>query len=120
MNRSKVFFNVGFSIHPGKLETFERIAEEMRAGTEKETGTHNYEWFFSKDRTRCRLFEAYADANAVLAHLEGPAVQELVPKLLEVSSVSNFEIYGDPGSKSAEIVTPLGAEIFNFWRGLTR
>jgi len=120
MTQNNVIFNVSLAINEGKLEAFQRIAEDMRAGTEKEAGTQAYEWYFSKDRTRCHLIEIYSDANAVLAHMNGPAVQQLVPKLLEVSSVTGFEVFGDPGAQATEILTKLGAEIFQFWRGISR
>jgi len=120
MTQNNVIFNVSLAINEGKLEAFQRIAEDMRAGTEKEAGAQAYEWYFSKDRTRCHLIEIYSDANAVLAHMNGPAVQQLVPKLLEVSSVTGFEVFGDPGAQASEILTKLGAEIFQFWRGISR
>jgi quinol monooxygenase YgiN len=120
MSQNEVIFDVGFAVNEGKLEAFQRIAEEMRAGTDKEAGTQAYEWYFSKDRTRCHLIEIYSDAHAVLAHMHGPAVQKLVPKLLELASVTGFEVFGDPGAQSTEILTKLGAEIFQFWRGISR
>jgi quinol monooxygenase YgiN len=120
MSQKKVVFDVTLAVNEGKLEAFQSIAEEMRAGTEKEAGAQAYEWYFSKDRTRCHLIEIYSDANAVSAHMNGPVVQDLVPKLLEVCSVAGFEVFGDPGAKAAEILTSLGAEIFQFWRGISR
>jgi quinol monooxygenase YgiN len=120
MTQNKVVFDVSLAINEGKLEAFQRIAEEMRSGTEKEAGAQAYEWYFSKDQTRCHLIEIYADMNAVLAHMSGPVVQALVPKLLEVTRVTGFEVFGDPGAKAAEILTALGAEIFQFWRGISR
>jgi len=74
----------------------------------------------SGDRKHCRLVENYNDADAVLAHMTGAVVRELVPKLLEVSSLKRFEVYGDPGPKAAEALAGVGAEIFQFWEGLGR
>jgi hypothetical protein len=56
----------------------------------------------------------------VQAHIEGAVVRDLVPKLLEVSSIDSFHVYGDPGPKAAEALTGIGAEIFPFWLGLGR
>jgi quinol monooxygenase YgiN len=120
MNRQMVRFTVDLTIHEGKLEEFERMAEAMTAGTEKEPSTLYYDWCFSADRRRCRLLEAYSDANAVLAHLTGPVVRELVPKILGLSSLTRFEVYGDPGPKAAQMLSGLGAEIFELRRGLSR
>jgi quinol monooxygenase YgiN len=115
-----VRFTVDLTINAGKFDTFESIAQAMIAGSQKEPGTLGYDWCLSGDRKRCRLVETYVDANAVLAHLTGPVVQELVPKLLEASSLSGFEVYGNPGPKAAQMLAGLRAEIFELWHGLSR
>ncbi len=120
MNRNLVYFVVDLAINEGKLSQFESIAQAMIAGTLKEAGALGYEWFLSADRKRCRLLETYADARATLAHCTGPVVHELVPKMLETSSISGFEVYGDPGPEAAKILAGVGAEIFPFWHGLGR
>ena len=120
MTKDSVRFTVDLTINEGKLQEFERIAQTMIAGSHKEAGTLGYDWYLSGDRKRCRLVETYADANAVLAHLTGPVVQELVPKILEMSALNGFEVYGDPGPKATEMLAGLGAEIFQAWRGLDR
>ena len=120
MAASPVRFVVNFAINDGAFVAFERIARVMAAETQKEPGTVAYEWFLSADRSRCRLFEAYVDGSAALAHLKGPVVQELVPKLLETGSLARFEVYGDPGPEVSKIVAGLGAEIFPLWLGFSR
>jgi quinol monooxygenase YgiN len=120
MVASAVRIVVDFTVGEGLLEPFERIARTMSAGAQKEPGTIAYEWFLSADRTRCRLFEAYVDGNAVLAHLTGPVVQELVPKLLETSTLGGLEVCGDPGPEAAAILATLGAEIFDARHGFSR
>ena len=120
MKDETVRFTVALSIAEGKLEAFEAIAQTMVAGSEQEVGTLVYEFCLSRDRKRCRLIEKYVNADAVLTHLTGPVVQELVPKILEVSTMSGFEVYGDPGPKAAEMLTAVGAEIFESWWGISR
>jgi quinol monooxygenase YgiN len=120
MSKQRVRLAVDLTINDGKLDAFESVAQEMVAGSQKETGTLGYEWFLSADRRKCRLIETYTDANAVLAHLNGPVVQALVPKLLATASLAGFEVYGDPGPKAAAMLTGFGAEIFEFRRGLDR
>jgi quinol monooxygenase YgiN len=120
MEKETVRLNVDLAIHHGQLEAFESLAQSMTAISQTEAGTLAYEWYFSADRTRCRLIEIYTDANAVLAHFMGAAVQEFVPKLMTTASVSRFEVYGDPGPKVKEMIAGLGAEIFSFRRGLGR
>ena len=120
MFKHMVRFTVDLTINAGEFDSFERIVQTMIAASQKEPGTLGYDFCLSGDRKRCRVVETYADANAVLAHLMGPAVQELAPKLLETSSINGFEVYGDPGPKSAEILSGFGAEIFKFWHRLSR
>jgi quinol monooxygenase YgiN len=120
MGKQTVCFTVDLTINAEKFDEFESIALAMIAGSQKEPGAIGYDWFLSADRRRCRIVETYADANAVLAHLMGPVVQELVPKLLATSSLNGFEVYGDPGPKAAQMLAGLGAEIFEAWQGLSR
>jgi quinol monooxygenase YgiN len=120
MTDNKVRFSVDLTIHDGRLAAFEGIAREMIAGSQKEAGNLGYSWYLSADRKRCRLLETYADPAAVLAHMTGMVVQQLVPRLLEHSKIDRFEVYGDPGAKAAAIVQGLGAEIYQFHSGFTR
>jgi quinol monooxygenase YgiN len=120
MSQQTVYLAVDFTINDGQLDAFEGIAKEMVAGTQKEPGALGYEWYMSADRKRCRLIETYTDANAVLAHFNGPVVQVLVPKLVGTASVTAFQVYGDPGPTARAMLAPFGAEIFDFERGLNR
>ena len=108
MSKNMVRLAVDLTINEGKLSEFEGIARTMITGTQNEPGTLGYDFFFSDDRKRCRLIESYVDADAVLVHFKGPVVQELVPKLLGTSSLSRFEVYGDPGPEAAEMMKRLG------------
>jgi quinol monooxygenase YgiN len=120
MVKHTVHLAVDLTIDEGKRDAFEGIAQAMVASSQKEPGTLGYEWFLSADRRRCRLMETYTDANAVLAHINGPVVQELLPKLLGTASVAGFEVYGNPGPKATEMLAAFGAEIFEFQYGLDR
>lgn len=117
---TQVHFLVELTVHDGKFDTFDSIAQEMIAHTQKEPGALRYEWCLSADRKRCRLLETYADADAVLAHINGPAVQQGVPKMLENSTLNRFEVYGDPGPQAAATLKAVGAEIFSAWSGFSR
>jgi len=118
MGKQVVRFSLDFVINEGKLAEFEKLARTMTAGSQKEEGTVGYEWCFRKDGKECRLLESYVDAYAVLAHLSGPVVQELVPKIQELANIRRFEVYGDPGPKATEMLKEIGAEIFEHRIGL--
>ncbi len=116
----QVLLNVGFTIHGGKLDAFQAIAQEMVEATRREPGALGYEWYLSTDGKRCQLIETYVDADALLAHLADPAIKEGVPKILKTASVNCFHVYGEPGPKAREILGGFGAEIFSCWHGLGR
>ncbi len=110
----QVYFHVSLKIHEGKFDAFRNITREMTAITKNESGARGYEWYLSGDRSRCRLVETYADEKAVMAHINGKAVQEFVPKLLETAAITGFEVYGDPGKEATEILKKFGAELFQY------
>lgn len=120
MTKTVVRFTVSLAIDEEKFDQFESVAKSMIAGILKEPGARGYDWFLSADRKRCRLVETYADQRAVLTHMTGPVVQELVPKILETASITSFEVYGDPGPEAAKMLAEVGAEIFPLWHGLGR
>lgn len=120
MPNPTVHFIVSFAIPEENFAKFESIVQAMNAGTQNEPGARGYDWCLSKDRKRCRLIETYADANAVLEHMNSYVVKELVPKILQVASLTSFEVYGEPGAKATEALAQIGAEIFPIWRGITR
>ena len=120
MSNRTIRFNVDLTINEGKGDAFQAIAQQMTAGTQNEPGALVYDWYFSSDRKRCRLLETYADAKAMKAHVHGPVVQQLVPKLLEVSKLTRFEVYGEPDAEDAKTLQGVGAEIVSFWSGVSR
>jgi quinol monooxygenase YgiN len=109
-----VRFTVSLSIADGKFDAFEKIAEAMLAATRKEPAL-GYDWCLNSDRRHCRLLETYANADAVVAHLTGPVVQEYVPKVLAVAALNSFEVYGDPGPTASAMLAGVGAVIFPHW-----
>jgi quinol monooxygenase YgiN len=119
MAKTTVRFVVSLTIKDGQFEAFNAIAKEMTALTQMEPGTLAYDWYLSPDRTQCRLYESYVDGNAALAHVAGRVVQELVPKLLGPSTITGFEVYGDPGA-STEMLKGAGATLFPFWQAIGR
>jgi quinol monooxygenase YgiN len=120
MTKETVRFTVELTINEGKFSEFESRVQTMIARSLEEPGTLGYDFFLSADRKRCTLLETYTDADAVLAHLNGPVVQELLPQLLETSSVTGFAVYGDPGPTAAQTLKAHGAQIFDLWHLLSR
>ena len=118
--KQTVRLNVTLTVSDRKLAAFEEIAQTMIAGTRKEPDALACDWHFSADRKRCRLIETYVNSEALVAHFKGPVVQQLVPKMVEVSKVDRFEVYGDPGPEGRQMLSPFGADIFSDWQSLGR
>jgi quinol monooxygenase YgiN len=120
MTKPGVYFIVDLTIVEGRVDEFQAIAEEMVAGTQTEPGALGYEFYLDADRRQGRLIEIYSDSDAALAHCKGRVVQELVPKLLSVSSLAGFSVYGDLSAEAADVLTQGGAKLFQQWRGFNR
>jgi len=118
MTSQHVHLLIDLAIREGKLEDFATTVRLMTTGTAKEPGALGYEWYLSDDRSSCRLLETYASSEAVQAHLAGPVVREFVPKLLAVATLSRFEVYGNPDTRSAAALSSFGAQIYRHWHGL--
>src|SRR5262249_1037942 len=108
MSTSRIRLLVDIDIREGKFAAFEVIAKQMVGVREKEPGTLAYHFVLSADRKRARLVEGYTDAAAITAHFNGPAVQQLVPKMIQVASATRMEIYGDPGPQVSAMAAGFG------------
>jgi len=120
MSTSRIRLLVDIDIHEGKFAEFEAIVKKIVTVSEQEPGTLAYHFVLSADRKRCRLVEGYADAAAITAHFARPAVQQLVPQMVQVATPTRMEIYGDPGPQVASMAAAFGAEIFTAWEGFDR
>ena len=120
MATDRIRLLVDFEIHDGKFAEFETIVKQMAEVSEKEPGTLGYHFYLSLDRKRCRLVEGYTDIAAITAHFDGPAVQQFVPEIIEVSTPVRMEFYGYPGAHVTAMATLFGAQFFTAWEGFDR
>jgi quinol monooxygenase YgiN len=120
MTKPGVYFIVDLAITDGKVEEFQAIAKTMVAATQEEAGALAYEFYIDAKQRQCRLIEIYSGSDAALAHSKGRVVQELVPKLLEVSAITSFSVYGDLSAEAADLLTQMGAQLFQTWHGFNR
>lgn len=99
-----------FEIHPGKMDAFRTLSEQLVAKTREEPGCVYYGFSFNGDRAHCR--EGYADGDAALAHLGsiGPLLQEL----LKVSDMTSLEVHG-PEAELAKLRAPMADRNVEFF-----
>jgi quinol monooxygenase YgiN len=79
-----------FTVHEAKLENFKRIGEQCVKKANEEPECLYYGFTFDGNLAHCR--EGYANAEAVLAHLEniGPLLQEA----LKIADITRLEVHG--------------------------
>jgi len=113
---SNIQVTARFKIHPGKEDAFKTLAQAcMACVKEKDTGTLQYDWYFSEDGSECRVRETYTNSDAVLAHVAnlGP----LFGQFLELSEFTP-EIYGDASDVLVGAVEAFKPEVFAHYQGL--
>ena len=58
-----------FTFHEGELEEFKRLsAQLMEIVRSQDTGTLQYEIYFSEDQSDCIVLERYRDSQALVEH----------------------------------------------------
>jgi quinol monooxygenase YgiN len=86
-----------FKFEEGKLEEFKRLSAQcMEIVRAKDTGTLQYEIYFSADESDCILLERYRDSAALLEHAAN--LGELGPAVLATGLVSS-ELLGEPSAE---------------------
>jgi quinol monooxygenase YgiN len=86
-----------YKIHEGKLEEFKRLcAQCMEIVRTRDTGTLQYEIYFSDDQSECIVLERYRDSDALIEHLEHIGV--LMEAIVATGSVSG-ELLGEPSTE---------------------
>ncbi len=118
-NRIRVL--VTWTIKPGQTDVFlghaKALAEEMR---KSEPGCRSCEFFLGPDGKTMRIYEEYADAAAVTAHLASPAVANFMPKFMACSDGPLVELLGDTPPAITGAYTGFGATFLRPKVGFTR
>ena len=83
------------TISPGKLDVFKKLGQETIDAVKAGSKVTSYRWYFNNDQTKCYIVEQYPDSKSLIRHLEVLAPHLL--KLLDVSKMTRFEIYGSLG-----------------------
>lgn len=106
---SKLYVISKFKLHPGKQDEFKQAAADLlNIVKEKDPGTSQYEWFASADETEFTVLEAYADSEAVLAHLAN--LGENLGKIMALGDFS-AEVLGTPSSEVMTAVQGLSLQL---------
>ena len=99
------------TIHEGKLEEFKEFAAQcMRSVRERDSGTLQYDWFFSDTHTECVVRETYKDSGAVLEHIAN--LGATLEANLGVCDMA-LEIYGSPSADLIKAAAGLAPKIYS-------
>jgi quinol monooxygenase YgiN len=110
---NQTHFRVEFTIEggEGKTEEYKKLVQDMSRVVEaNEPDTINYQFYLNRAGTKCIVLETYANSEAVLAHITGIASQTILPKILSVSRISRFDVYGNASEKLQKSLARFGAQ----------
>jgi quinol monooxygenase YgiN len=83
--------------HDGRLEEFKRLAAQcMDIVRAKDTGTLQYEIYFSDDQSECIVLERYRDSEALMEHAAN--LGELGQAIL-ATGLASSELLGEPSAE---------------------
>ncbi|HKK91948.1 MAG TPA: antibiotic biosynthesis monooxygenase [Longimicrobiales bacterium] len=103
-------------IHEGKLDEFKRIAEKcMDSVRTRDTGTLQYDFFFSEDHDVCLVHEKYRDSDAALEHVAN--LGETMGELLE-TCVLSADVFGTPSPELLGGLEGLDVRIYSPFQSL--
>lgn len=91
-----------FEVAEGQLAAFKALGPQFVARTRNEAGCLHYAFSFDGHTAHCR--EGYADAAAVLAHLEN--VGALLGEALKIAKITRLEVHG-PAAEIEKLRGPL-------------
>lgn len=119
------------SIFPGKVDEFKKLAQATIDAAKAGSKAGGYRWYFNNDETKCYIIKQRPDSRSLIRHLE--TVGPLLLKLLDVSKITRFEVFGSLGHlKSAEHLLQKLATVFkitkldwnpqnlDYWSGFVR
>lgn len=115
----EIQYTVEWTIKPGGLQAFKELAREaVKMVQENEPDMKGYQWYFNEDETKCYTAEWQSSSESLMTHLQN--VGDVLPKLLEHSDITRFEVFGNPSAVALEAVGGLGANVFGYFDGFTR
>ncbi len=121
MNYNQIHFRAEFAIQEGRMDGFNRLVREMsKTVQDNEPGTITYEFYLSKDNTKCIVHKTYANSEAVFAHSNGIASKTVLPKIFEIAKMNRFDAYGNLGEELQEHLANFGSQFYNLYTGFSR
>ena len=104
------------TIHDGKLAEFKKVAAQcLTSVKERDTGTLQYDWYYSKDQEKCLVRETYKNSQAIMEHSGN--LGELLGQLLSVADIS-LDLFGNPSQELLSAFEGIDITVYDFGQGL--
>ena len=114
-HNNQIHFRAEFTIKEGKIEEFKKLVQDMsRAVEANEPDTIEYKFYLNRDKTKCVVHETYANSDSVLAHNNGIASQKILPKIFGISTITRFDVYGNPSDQLQKANKFWSADLLRF------
>jgi len=115
---SAIKFSVELTVAANQLAVFKQIAKEMNAIVLcNEPDTISCKWFSHEGDNKWHLTEKFKDSDAFLKHLDDVSPQ--LDRLLEISEINRFEVFGDMAFAAKAAIALFGAKHYSFWSGVS-
>ena len=120
-NSESIHFRAEYIISQEKLQEYKKLVQELCKVVEaKEPHTLEYQFYFNDDETKCVVYETYANSEAAIVHNDGIASKTILPKIVEISQINRFEVYGNPSEKLQKVLSSFNAQKFSVFTGFSR
>lgn len=121
MDRNQIHFRAEFAIEKGKIEEYKKLVKAMIKVVEvNEPNTIRHQFYLNGDETKCIVHETYANSEAAIEHNASIASQTILPKILGVSRINGFDVYGNPSEELQKVLIGFGSRTYNLFAGFSR
>jgi quinol monooxygenase YgiN len=87
-----------FKFHEGKFEEYKRLsAQAMEIVRTKDTGTLQYDIYFTDDQSECMVVERYRDSESLIEHMAN--LGDLGAAILATVYLVHGEVLGEPSAE---------------------
>ena len=120
-NSESIHFRAEYIISQEKLQEYKKLVQELcKVVEDNEPHTLEYQFYFNDDETKCVVYETYANSEAAVVHNDGIASKTILPKIVEISQINRFEVYGNPSEKLQKVLSSFNAQKFSVFTGFSR
>jgi quinol monooxygenase YgiN len=115
---AQIYWILQVAIHPGKLDDFRAVANDLIAKTKLEPGTLGYEWALSGDGTVGHIYERYQNSEALVTHVRGFGA--FAERFMQACHPTRFHVYGTLNEEAKAALADFGPVYFSPLGGFNR